>query len=53
MQIIIINGFCSIPEMVHEIMHPNSEFRSNLGLEIAKNLGQKRSISKSALDLNF
>ena len=27
-----INGFCSIPEMIQVIIHPNSKFRSSLGL---------------------
>ena len=41
MQITKINGFCSIPEMIQEIIHPNSKFRYSLGLEIAKILGKK------------
>ena len=45
MQITIINGFCSIPEIIQVIIHPNSKFKSGLGLEIAKNRDKKRSIS--------
>ena len=30
-----INSFCSLLEKIKEIIHPNSEFRSILGLEIA------------------
>ena len=36
MQIIKINGFCSVPKMIQMIIHPNSKLRSSLGLEIAK-----------------
>ena len=44
-----INGFCSISEMFQVIIHPNSMFRSSLGLKIDKN-GQFRS---GVLDLNL
>ena len=42
MQITKINGFYSIPKMIQVIIHPNSEFRSSPGLEIADKNGQFR-----------
>ena len=44
MQIMKINGFCSIPEMIQAMIHPSSKFRSRIGLEITKNFGLKLSI---------
>ena len=45
-QITKINHFCSIPEMIQAIIHPNSKLRFSLGHEIAKNCEQKQSILK-------
>ena len=50
MQITSINGFYSIPKMIQVIIHPNSKFRSSLGLEIADKKGQFRT---EFLDLNL
>ena len=50
MQITKIDGFYRVSEMILVIIHPNSKFRSSLGLEIADKHGQFRT---AFLDLNL
>ena len=52
MKITIINGFCSIPKKIQDIIHPYSKFRSGLCLDFFKYHRQKQSIPKGIIRLN-
>ena len=52
-QITKVKGFCSIPEIIQVIIHPNSKFRCSLSLEIAKNADEKNQFRRLFLDQNL